>query len=519
MVAQPLQVLAEGFQPPSAGGGLRPPSAGGGGPPTGIGGPTTLQPPSAGGGGAPPAGGGGPPTGIGGPTTLQPPSAGGGGAGAGAGGNGPTLQPPSAGGGQGGGNLGGGDVGGGISTEPSGQSEVDLSSKPWLQAAAEQFKQGNEVNAFQYLYGHILTQPGGLEEFPIQWVEGLNAPRVAIRFGLGIEYEKPAKLTVRPPVIGDPPPPPGRNPRTGNGGAPVSPNDPSPYEGLDNSTIPGFMYYYTGDVGDYLLDHYNRRRYEEQMFGEILKDMPSNNLRSVLPEQSPNRRRPGVPNDFREEDLVVDPSRSNGGGGANDDEVAQVYGTLQPGMMLLGRGSRSELKERAEAIGLDVLIIVKLNVQVRGDGKGIGKARLQVITVADGKNHYSSRTLSHPDVYKLRERNDDKDRDPVNRLINDYFSEVGESMFAVSAMPEKPEDLQDQIAQRIADKPDNPLPLAIEILNYRQLAWISDDSASQHLTSLFDESVADALMVGSPQEKQDAILQWLPGQYSVDLSE
>ena len=353
------------------------------------------------------------------------------------------------------------------------------------------------------------------------WVQGLNSPRVAVRYGFAIQYDHPEKLTVRPPVIGDPPPPAGSNARArrGGGGGPTGPQS-SPYDGVDNSTIPGFMYYYTGDFGDFLIEEWNTRRYKEAMFGSVLKDMPSINLRSVLPKQSPTRNRPNIPNDFREEDLAVDPSQANTS--RDRDAVPQVYGTLQPGLMLVGTSpDRDQLVERARKIGLDVLFVVRVNVQVLRDGKGVSTVRLQAVTVADGKNQYSSRSLKHTDVHKQRERNSDRDRDPVFRLISEYFEEKGQE-FSIAALPENAADMDDlkgQISAAIESAGDNPLPTAIQILNYRQLEWISDEAAADYLAELFDETTATALISGSAQEKQDAIMQWLPGQYTVDLSE
>jgi hypothetical protein len=330
-------------------------------------------------------------------------------------------------------------------------------------------------------------------------------------------------LKDQPPVVGDPPIR-GTNSRVNNRvdrGRNGPDNEFSKYKGVDKSTPAGTMYYYTGDLGDRLVKHLNKRRTgSSSSYGALLQQMPTQDISSVLPKDD-NRtsNRPfnrNIANNIREEDLAIDPSAA--AKPADEEDEQQVYGTLQPGVMLCGVGSEKDILKRAKNLGLDVVLV--LNVTVMGSSRTkVAKKSLTKISVynaTDGKKKYSSSALDHTSVWKTRSTNKDPKRDPVEIKVNQMFEKAGDPLYSLQKLPElKSSQVKDRVA-KITANPQNALPVAIEILNYHRKGLLTDDETKASLAKMFGEDGAVALISGSPDEKSQAIVKWLPGSYSVD---
>ncbi|MEM7457437.1 MAG: hypothetical protein AAF456_24100 [Planctomycetota bacterium] len=158
------------------------------------------------------------------------------------------------------------------------------------------FGEGDEKKAFQYLYAHLLVDDAAIQDYPLEWYSGLAQPRVAFRWGVGIQYNPASNFEGNPPVIGDPenvrivnaaPASGGRDNRGGSGrtlgpggggggllggdggGGSSRPED-SPYKNLDTRSPQGMLLFYAGDFGDKTLDRLEFRR-DNSYYGRLLQ--------------------------------------------------------------------------------------------------------------------------------------------------------------------------------------------------------------------------------------------------------
>ena len=272
--------------------------------------------------------------------------------------------------------------------------------------------------------------------------------------------------------------------------------------------LPGTMYYYLGDFGERLLTALNDRRVSSD-FGASLKKMPAHNVSSVLPATAQGRRGGGQSLPRFESGMAFDPS--NGPGNKDKKDEKPVFGTLQPGIMLVGVGSPKELVEKAKKAGIDGLLIFTVNVNsARNSTVAKSVTKFKLVTTADGKTQYSSRGLNHADVAKKRDNLKDSSKDPAQLIVNNFMEKVKEK-FVLGKLPEmKSEQVKKRVEEITSSSPSNALPVAIEILNYHRKGLLSGDDAKAALTKIFDATGAEALINGNPAAKKAAIEKMAP---------
>lgn len=304
-------------QPQGAGGGgKQPPSAGGGG----AGGSGRAydndQPQGSGGQSAPQNGGGsggslgapGGPSGGGGSGSLGAPGgpSGGGGSGSlgapggpsGGGGSG-SLGAPGGGGGPGRGGPGGPGFGGGGRGGPQGggRPSEPVLPKTLKDKALLAWNEGREEDAFQFMYAYYICTGQGSREMVMHTVPGTEQPRLALRWGVSIDYTAPGSFKKSPPRLGEKPNVDvtsrnnrsrGRSGRGGPGGqgsggsgfgGPGGPGFGSGGpgrggQGADESTARGLLTAYTGDLGEHFIAELDKRRVSKSAFlGEMLREV------------------------------------------------------------------------------------------------------------------------------------------------------------------------------------------------------------------------------------------------------
>ena len=206
---------------------------------------------------------------------------------------------------------------------------IDLAPPPitettngMLTLAEQAFSQRKEVEAFKYLYAHLLIDENAKAEYPVKWYaapeKGLPVgPLVAMRWGVGVVFNAPENFDGKPPVLGDPAPEPVETPSRGRGrgrgtgaglggggaglvGGPAgggggSAGD-SPYRNLDTSHPEGFLLYYTGEYGDHLLTQLEAKRNDSSgYYGKIMTDIDVDYTQfetaGQAPAATPQRRR------------------------------------------------------------------------------------------------------------------------------------------------------------------------------------------------------------------------------------
>ena len=446
---------------------------------------------------------------------------------------------------------------------------------------------GKEKTAVQMLYGHLLSDPRAMRQYPIRWYPGLNQPRVLFRWGIGIIYMEPSSgLDARLPVLGDT----GGGSGAGGGGSfdggsagleggeapPAGANRGSSerkYKNVDTSRPDGVVLYYTGEMGEMVIDSLDkRRRHGDAFYGELLKAIPMQQPASTtatnrpnggggagagrggggntLARRNQNRNLPGAavgggggPGSTPAQPPPAGNRRSPqnpAGGGDAPSETAKAaparvldramgssesqppkrdtQGTIIPGVMLLGVGKKAALLEEAKNLGLDALIVFNVKVsKTRSSGKTSSMTSMKIINLQDADEElvYSSKALKDTIVDELQE----KGRTPVKDVVDAAFKKNADSKFKSTDLPEalNAVNVKNRIDQLAANSKNHPLPAAIEILNYNQQRLAEDQVAIAALNELFgDDSVGDALVSGDQRTREKAIGAWMMKNASTD---
>jgi hypothetical protein len=197
-----------------------------------------------------------------------------------------------------------------------------------------------------------------------------------------------------------------------------------------------------------------------------------------------------------------------------DDTV----GSIVPGVMLVGVGSKAELIERAKASELDSLIV--FNVRLSKSRRSSNSSRsgptrfnttsMRIIDLHDDSNPnlFNSKALKDTDVKESL----DEGEDPVTEEIERAFDTTADKMFQADDLPEglNRENVRKRVGRLLQDQPSNPLPSAVEIIGFLERDLLSEEDAVTALSRLFDSPDAAVLVNGSPGQRIEFMRKWLP---------
>ncbi len=426
--------------------------------------------------------------------------------------------------------------------QPPQQQEDEKPSRSLYDRATMAFQNSHENEAFQFLYAHALTAEDGLKENPINWYPGVSEPRLALRWGVGVEYHK-GRFDGDPPVIGDPVSDSGRGgggdsgSDTGSGvpgargltgsrgrgagfGNRNRQSQPTPDKEFEDPTEQ--LEYYTGDFGTRFINRFELRRTNPKAFyGLALKNI---DLDKTFNDDSNNSSRsagaspPGGGGDFAlagSGQRRRPPPRNNQ---SQDDELDYEAEptSLAPGVMMLGKGNQKSLLEKAKANGLDLLVVFVVRIdhsQSRNTTKS--KTQAKMFNVSTGDQLQMTKTLTNTVVAKAREEG--ASDDPVEMELDKLFTKTADEDFKASEMPEIEAKF---IIQRVNDlveaSPDNPLPALVEMKYYFENGILPKSEFVSAVEGLIGAEQAKDLIDGNTKQKESAIAAWLPGQFNAD---
>ena len=452
-------------------------------------------------------------------------------------------------------------------------SEVSTAQMTLLDRAQMAFRNRDESAGFKYLYAHYLTESGAQEKYPLNWYSGIKQPKVAFRWGVGVNYTKPRTFEGKPPVIGDPEDVRlpgvsqsnnssgrgrGIGPSGGGGGAVVG-TEASPYDNLDTSSPEGFLMFYTGDFGDRLLTQLEKHRTsDDAYFGAYLKALGMDYLKEIeepAAASNNNRRRQGggggrsigpsggggrsigpSGGGRRSGSRPSGRNRRNSGGGdvigsgssgpsrssgPASDRVTRVStgnssepdsdltGTLIPGVMLVGEAKPKVLLERAKEMGLDGLFVFSHRV---GSGRrATGTTAVKVFNVHTGEEVFKSRSLISAKVAKARERNKSANSDPVQAAVDGIFKEAIDKGFRAKEMPAlKPEHVLSRVKTIVKKPPVDPMIAAVEIVAFRQMDLLDSETAVSALDDLLGSGAGNAILAGDNNALKAILANYVP---------
>ena len=433
------------------------------------------------------------------------------------------------------------------SNDASDVMEAKTEAKPatLLAQAKRRFVEHDEENGIKLLYAHHLVSDEARSDYSLNWFKGLKEPRLLLRLGVGIIYNAPKDFDGRHPVIGDPGDPnegatasrnnnrSGRRGRgglsaTGSGGG--SRGGSRTYKDVNTERPDGYLLYYTGEFGEAVVRELDKRRKsDDSSFGKILKDVMDVELPNdeEEPERAPSSRRSsaassisslGIGNsrgrgrqpvdDEPKDSTVLDGALGNGTAQKPDDE--EFTGSIRPGVMLVGVGSKVELLERAKAAGLDSLITfnVKVTTSRRGSNPPTSTTSVKVLDLkTDNEQLFSGRSLKDTMVSEKQDEGEDLVEKEIERLFN-----VMDSDFAAAPLPSaiSADNVKKRIGRLLKTHADNPLPAAVEVVAFLEQKLLTEDLAKTAMKRLFKTDDATVLITGGSDERLEFLSNWLP---------
>ena len=202
------------------------------------------------------------------------------------------------------------------------------------------------------------------------------------------------------------------------------------------------------------------------------------------------------------------------GSGASQFPDSDTMGSLTPGVMLIGEGSKAEMIERAKKQGLDVLALFQ--IRVTGGRNTTCTTGLRFINVHTGEDIAKGKTLKTDDVEDARERSRDRRLDPVEAALDSVFK-VGDEQIKASSLPAalKPEHVENRLRDVIAREYADKLAITVEIISFNRKGLLDDEKSRNALDNLLGEGVGQKLMTGTIDERAAALSSMLPGKVKV----
>lgn len=432
-----------------------------------------------------------------------------------------------------------------VSTNPTAtpdETSTKTDRKSFHDRATVAFKNDHDNEAFQFLYGHALTEDGALKDHPINWYPGVAEPRLALRWGVGVDYNK-GRFDGDPPVIGDPvgdssasSSAPNSDTGTGppGGGARGIGGARRPRTGFSNrnrnqqtQSTPAKRFedpaeeleYYTGDFGDKFIERIEMRR-KRGFYGAALQNIDLNQSFANADDSSSSAASSGPPLDGGGDFALAGagrrrPPRNTQNQGSGDDEPTYEAErtSLAPGLMMLGTGTQKSLIEDAQENNLDLLVVFSVKVdhsESRNSTKSKTQARL--INVKSGEVLKVSKTLTNTSVAKARESG--AEDDPVEVALDQIFKEMSDQDYKAVDMPEiEAQYIKQRVNELVDSKPDNPLPQMVEIKFYHVNGTISRDEFITAIEGMIGPDNAKKLIDGDIDDRESAIAQWMPGKF------
>lgn len=166
---------------------------------------------------------------------------------------------------------------------------------------------------------------------------------------------------------------------------------------------------------------------------------------------------------------------------------------ILPNMLWLGKvdpDDREDLVKRAEAMNVDILAIFSLTLkQARTGSLMNNKALLRLVNMRTGKGvpEYSPEAIVNLDVERWRQK-DEKGTDPVEREVLKVLDAV-DKVLKPAPLPEAvtAERAKKRIADLVAAKPEEPLPVLVEARYYFAKGLLGKDDFNEVAKSLLGE--------------------------------
>ncbi len=424
------------------------------------------------------------------------------------------------------------------------------------------FSTGNETEGFQYLYAHAVAEENALDEHPHGWYDGMSEPRVGLRWGVAVDYDA-RKFSGEPPKFDNDEVAAAGGSNNASSGAPGSREvgdrlpgggafgggNPGPRGGASNAPSAENpkeqLAWYTSEFGERFLQRIAMRRtHDDQYWGSSLAEIDDSYTfeGESRPSDRPTRQRPEPPTTSSGgSGLGLD---DGGGGGGNEQEPSRpqaptapnrddnrdgkvisgfepefraAANSLSPGVTMLGVGSVRDMLAKARLHGIDLLAVFDVSVAVSSRDEAKNSTLLALYNVKTGEKIGSTRRLNQLAYNKAVS---EKRPNPIEEELDSVFQEKADKDYKAKPFPSLSSEVaRKRVESLIAEKYSNPLPVLAEIRNYLTQDLIAESDFVVAAEALIGEEKALLLVDPDVTRREEALKQWLPGNFRVDTSE
>lgn len=395
-----------------------------------------------------------------------------------------------------------------------------------LVASAERyFSRGKEAKAVQLLMAHAVSAPE--EEAAevlkqVQWFATGKKPVLALRFAVAVALDAPSTLTDISPI--------GSQSNSNGGGMSGMSGMSRRGGGAAPTGRKRSFESLTGEFGGGIAAAF-ATRWAEGKLGTLL-----NEVEPAKEEAAPNGGMGGTGGyggsgyGAGGMGMGMDigggpggPGASYGGGnygggsfggeggyGGEGDGGAASVATLEtgptfpgeavlPGLLYIGEGSLSELKERAQDAGVDAVFVFEVEAsQNNRTGKVNNATRCRLLT-AVGDVIGSTQTLKNNEVAMARMRGKD---DGLEKNINRIFLQFDKELQLLPMPPVGAAPAQKRMAQILGDASVLPLQKMFEARLYHSMSGLTDEELSMVYQIVMDGNEGHSLAQGTDDDRQ-----------------
>ena len=378
--------------------------------------------------------------------------------------------------------------------------------KNLAEAASVSFRRGNDSIAMNQLFAQtLLSSEAGKEVLQsYRWVPALKRSKLAIRWGIGVEYNPKGsyKGSPRPPGVNQDLP--GVEDRNES-------SEAAALSDFQNSALD----YYTGDIGDELLLRL-QNRIEAGYYGLILQQELDKALSSGVDE-------------FGDDDDGGGYSDDNSGGGygggyggygagrtGGGDRAEKPDGEkieqIMPGVTLLGEASRAVLFERAAEQGVDLLAIFDIvsdaNFRIRVVNTS---TRVRLYDVTSKSQLAVTGTIRNVELQRTRA--EDEDDETIINEVGKLF-DVADKSYKVREFPEVTTEKAKSgviklVQALIEESSENPLWKLAEVRFYHSRGLLKDAHAASAFNKIIPEHAVELASVTDEKQLRDVLSPWL----------
>jgi len=277
----------------------------------------------------------------------------------------------------------------------------------------------------------------------------------------------------------------------------------------------GQVDYYTGEFGTKLIEALEAR-IADGKFGEALKEFEG-------PPAAPAGQNggmgmgmpgmmgpmggggPGMPG-------MAGAPGAPGAGGAGGNARSTDPKSIQPGLMVLGTGSKESLERKAKENELDLLFVFEVDVKQNPKTDIVtNTATLRMFAVQKpAEVLFTSAGLNNILVTKGREK--PKDKDPVDVEVDRAMNVVDKGFVVSEFPPLQPEHAMQRVTRISSSQEAEPLAHLVEIRAFKAMRLITNQQYQDAAKGLITAERAEILLKsGKEEDRKPGLAPYLPG--------